>query len=228
MVKGRSKSDCDDTLFSVLLKPMLDRAPHIDFSPIMGGVSYTERQLEIPWGAIFVTFCAQVPGGGKDLTGFIDGTVNPDETLRASINMATRPDGSSHVFAAKFVHNIQSFWSLNASQRNSIIGRNHGVTCQRKSSDGRFENPRSGPGVGDKRGHVFRAWGDMLRHAMPFYSGQCPVVGNSTEEHCPVVEQRCGLYFVAATRDPSQIDEALRRMCGHYATEMDDGIFFIL
>jgi hypothetical protein len=151
---------------------------------------------------------------GKDLTGFIDGTVNPDQNMRSSVNMAIRSDGSSQVFISKFIHNLKAFEALNLEHKNAIIGRNISTISRHQASDGRLSNPRSGPGCGDKRGHVFRSWGQMLRLAMPFSSSM------RSESN---LEDKKGLFFVATSAEPSSILDALHRMCGHYAVEFDGG-----
>ena len=68
----------------------------------------------------------------------------------------------------------------------------------------------------------------MLRHAMPYFNGSCPSVVPAAERSADTSdgakENRAGLYFVATAKEPLQITEALRRMCGHYAQAMDGGI----
>lgn len=52
--------------------------------------------------------------GGRDLTGFIDGTRNPDHLLRALVDVTvifpdddvTSHEGGSYMYAGKYVHNL--------------------------------------------------------------------------------------------------------------------------
>ena len=96
--------------------------------------------------------------GGRDLTGFIDGTQNPDTSLRTVVAQATATTaaggavstgsssylGSSFVFVSKFVHDLSSFRALCPHKQSEVIGRERQREQPQKGSDGRSlsDNPR--------------------------------------------------------------------------------------
>lgn len=241
-VKGHSRESCLDVCNDILFK-------NIGYTFIDGVYSSTNCEL----GKISLTCCNQVFGGGYDLTGFVDGTMNPDQSLRSAVETAVSSDGSSFAYVSKFKHDLSYFSSLSIEHKNSIIGRNYEMTCRQLSSDGRMENPRRGNGVSDTRGHIFRSWGNMLRHAMPFEQ-QCAVAiaarspidpgdvhldnldispssltlpNQYKDNHvfCQAEENySCGLYFVAVACDLSEINMALERMCGYHSIDADGGV----
>jgi deferrochelatase/peroxidase EfeB len=152
-IRGQSGDQCYEAFENVVISVVNEY--------VLGGITrevIAEKEIiyRFNGGHILTVACEQVFGGGKDLTGFVDGTVNPDSSLRAALAMAARADGSSHAFFSQFVHDLRKFHSLSLAEKNSVIGRNYDVVCRRKASDGRSENPRLGPGVGDTKGHVFR------------------------------------------------------------------------
>jgi putative iron-dependent peroxidase len=139
-------------------------------------------------------------GGGRDLTGYEDGTENPKEVrARAAAVVAGAGaglDGSSFVAAQRWVHDLAWFEALPPGERDAIIGRHHATNEE----------------IGDApaSAHVKRAAQEsyepaafMVRRSMPF--------GTAGGEH--------GLYFVAygATLDP--FEHVLRRMVG-----LEDGV----
>ena len=291
VVKGGSAESCYATMCHILLRHVgATMSPNTHTASAVLPKS-SEQFLSTKYGSLSLTSCRNV--SGRDLPGFIDGTVNPDASLRASVQIASRPDGSSAVYSAKFVHDLPFFRELTVDQKCAVVGRNYGaLSSARSCADARVENPRSGnPGIRDTRGHVFRAWGEMLRLAMPFHDGGedappfpegCPmseqraapltaplgypmVRGNvalpetaakgNVDEEVPKGQAplpppppddsrwsynpnimaaaksvksderaRAGLYFLAAAKDISEVQESLKRMCGYYAVEFDGGV----
>jgi putative iron-dependent peroxidase len=158
------------------------------------------------------------PNMGRDLTGFIDGTRNPDHLLRALVDQTLifplDDDGNhvagSYMYAGKFIHNLEKFHKLSDKEKSSIIGRDITKVKSHRGYDDRAENPRldeeyyrskdqkTGE-VFDSRFHTLRGHGSMYRQAMPFISGP---------------DQ--GLYFICFSRSLVEIDNALKRMAGHF------------
>ncbi|KAL6057624.1 MACPF domain-containing protein [Balamuthia mandrillaris] len=173
-------------------------------------------------------YMPQHPYGGRDLTGFVDGTRNPDHLLRSLVDeVVIFPDdyendeahtGGTYMFAGRFVHNLAKFFAMSSKDKNEVIGRDYEKVRPHHGYDDRPENPRLG---GDDeyvtventppRSHSARAFGSMLRQAYPYCNGE--------EE---------GLYFTAYSRFLSEIDTALKRMCGHFAEDGSvDNLFSI-
>jgi putative iron-dependent peroxidase len=64
--------------------------------------------------------------GGRDLTGFIDGTANPP--VRLAANVALVPpghagQGRSHVLTMRWVHDLVAFDQLSVNDQQRVIGR---------------------------------------------------------------------------------------------------------
>jgi len=170
------------------------------------------------------------PNMARDLTGFIDGTRNPDHLLRALIDQTLifanddegRHVGGSYMYAGRFIHDLVKFHSLSMEDKSQIVGRDYSHVRGHKGYDERAENPRLDDdmyrfkGVRDaepetSRYHTNRGHGSMYRQAMPYIS---------TDEQ--------GLYFICFSRSLNEIDMALRRMAGHYALDgSTDNLFQI-
>ena len=139
-----------------------------------------------------------VYGGGRDLSGYIDGTENPKG--ERAVDVAFGPAGPARtggcfVATQKWIHDLTGFERLPREARNDIIGRDI------DSNDELAAAPLSA--------HVKRAAQEsftppsfLLRRSMPW---------GDVREH--------GLYFVAyaATLDP--FERILRRMAG-----LEDGV----
>lgn len=126
--------------------------------------------------------------GGRDLTGYEDGTENPkgDAMLEAAI----RPDGSSFVAVQRYVHDLERFNANDAPARDAIIGR-------------RFEDNEEIPDA-VSTAHVKRSAQEsfdppafMVRRSMPW---------GTLKEH--------GLVFVAFVESLDRFERVLRRMAG--------------
>ncbi|GAB5365014.1 hypothetical protein AAMO2058_001019800 [Amorphochlora amoebiformis] len=180
-------------------------------------------------------------GGGKDLTGFVDGTNNFDETLRHLCKLCVmggdsaleHPEDTHHgstLFFAIFNHNLQSFSKMSTRDKSRSIGREYGVEKAMKGRDRRVENPRLGKDV-SLQGHIFKAWGDMYRQSYPFCEADEEIKGIqhrkkfidgiSKAKPNEIKSKRKGLCFAAYSHDISHIDNALERMCGKWDKSRD-------
>jgi selT/selW/selH-like putative selenoprotein len=170
------------------------------------------------------------PNLGKDLTGFIDGTRNPDHLLRALVDevlIFPRDEENRHVggcfmYAGKFIHDLYKFHNMSEQEKNHTIGRTHGTESAHKGYDSRPENPRLDQAeyrskhvrdsqAAPNRFHTNRAHGAIYRQSMPF------VQGNDE-----------GLFFVAFSRFIDEFERSLNRMCGEFQADgSTDALFEI-
>jgi putative iron-dependent peroxidase len=139
-----------------------------------------------------------VYGGGRDLSGYVDGTENPKDQRAAEVAFGPAGPartGGCFVATQKWIHDLTGFERLSREARNDVIGRDL------DSNDELAAAPLSA--------HVKRAAQEsytpeafLLRRSMPW---------GDVREH--------GLYFVAyaATLDP--FERILRRMAG-----LEDGV----
>ena len=159
---------------------------------------------------------------GRDLTGFIDGTENPqfpddrDEVALLGEEAGIFADGS-FVFAQRYVHNLENWKKLKVDAQEHVIGRT------------KLESIELDDDVKPDNAHITRAVIEddegeeleILRHSLPYGDGQG--------------EQ--GLFFIAYTKDLTRIDKMLVRMFGtsgdgihdrllHFVTAVDGAYFF--
>src|SRR5512143_3401625 len=136
----------------------------------------------------------------RDLTGFIDGTRNP-EPLDAP-NVALIPPGQaggggSHVLVMRWVHDLEAFHALPVAEQERIIGRT---------------KPDSKTVMdGDKLiGHIGRVQVEEDGNELEIYRRSVPY--GTLAEH--------GLYFVAFSAARSRFDKMLGRVFG----TVEDGV----
>ncbi|SDY76519.1 Dyp-type peroxidase [Acinetobacter kyonggiensis] len=159
---------------------------------------------------------------GRDLTGFIDGTENPQfPDDRAEVALLGEDHGvfsdGSFVFAQRYAHNLEKWKQLKVDTQEQVIGRT------------KLESIELDDEVKPENSHVARtvvedAEGEemeILRHSLPYGDGK----GDQ------------GLFFIAYTQDLSIIDAMLFRMFGtsgdgihdrllHFVTPMDGAYYF--
>lgn len=154
-------------------------------SQLPGGLQWVEDLATFTWR------------GGRDLTGYEDGTENPagDAALTAALVQEGPLSGGSFGAAMQWEHDMTAFAALPPAARDHLMGRS--IHDNRELEDA----PASA--------HVKRAAQEsfdppafMLRRSMPWASAQ-----------------RAGLYFVAYGADLDRFERVLRRMLG-----LDDGV----
>lgn len=156
----------------------------------------------------------------RDLTGFIDGTENPqlpegraDAALIAEGEFA----GGSFAFAQRYVHELDKWQRLKVDAQEQVIGRT------------KLESIELDEAVMPENSHVSRTVVEeggeeleILRHSMPY--------GDAAGER--------GLFFLAYTRDLSILDRMLARMFGsagdgisdrllNFVTPVGGGYYFV-
>ena len=159
---------------------------------------------------------------GRDLTGFIDGTENPQfpddrgETALLPEDSGVFADGS-FVFAQRYVHNLESWKRLKVDTQEQVIGRTKLESIE-LDDDVKPENAHvARTVVEDEEGEEL----EILRHSLPYGDGKG--------------EQ--GLFFIAYTKDLTRIDQMLLRMFGtsgdgihdrllHFVTAVDGAYYF--
>ena len=159
---------------------------------------------------------------GRDLTGFIDGTENPQfpddraETALLSEDAEEFADGS-FIFAQRYAHNLEKWKKLKVDAQEHVIGRTKLESIE-LPDDIQPENSHvSRTVVEDEEGEEMA----ILRHSLPYGDGK----GDQ------------GLFFIAYTNDLSIIDSMLLRMFGtsgdsihdrllHFVTPKDGAYYF--
>jgi putative iron-dependent peroxidase len=159
---------------------------------------------------------------GRDLTGFIDGTENPQfpddraETALLSEDKGIFADGS-FIFAQRYAHNLEKWKKLKVDAQEHVIGRTKLESIELDENEQPENSHVSRTVVEDGEGEELA----ILRHSLPYGDGR----GDQ------------GLFFVAYTNDLSIIDSMLVRMFGtsgdgihdrllHFVTPMDGAYYF--
>ncbi len=141
------------------------------------------------------TYC-----GGRDLTGYVDGTENPigGDAVAAAI----APDGSSFLAVQQWRHNLDHFDTLARPDQDDIIGR-------RLSDNVEFDGAPASAHVKRTAQESFDPEAFILWRSMPW--------ADASGE---------GLMFVAFGKDLDAFEAQLRRMCG-LEDGVVDGLFQI-
>jgi putative iron-dependent peroxidase len=135
-----------------------------------------------------------VYGGGRDLSGFEDGTENPKGERAVEVAFG---DGAGGTFVAtqKWIHDLGGFERLSQQARNDVIGRDQSSNEELASAPLSAHVKRTAQESYDPPSFLLRRsmpWGDIREH---------------------------GLYFVAYAATLDSFERQLRRMAG-----LDDGI----
>ena len=137
--------------------------------------------------------------GGRDLSGYVDGTENPkgDAAAEAAIihGEGSGRDGGSFVAVQRWQHDLRRFGALSAEAQDAIVGR-------RKSTNEEMEDAPPFAHVKRSAQESFDPPAFILRRSMPW--------GNATEN---------GLHFIAYGRSLDFFERILRRMVG-----LEDGV----
>lgn len=136
--------------------------------------------------------------GGKDLTGYEDGTENPPPRESPSVALVSEGKGmagSSFAGVQRWVHDLEHFRSLPPKTQDHIIGR-------KKSSNEEIPDAPASAHVKRSAQESFSPPANMMRRSMPWSRGG-----------------KQGLEFVSFARSLDPFDRILRRMVG-----LEDGI----
>lgn len=137
--------------------------------------------------------------GGRDLSGFVDGTANPvgDDAVAAALIAGRGPglDGSSFVSVQRWVHDLAALQSMPEGARDHVIGR-------RLADDEELADAPASAHVKRTAQEDFDPEAFVVRRSMPW---------GDAREH--------GLLFVAYGESLERFTRLARRMVGR-----DDGI----
>ncbi len=142
----------------------------------------------------------------RDLTGFIDGTENP-QTLeeRAEAALLSEDCGEfaegSFIFAQRYVHHLDKWHKLKVDAQEQVIGRSK-LDSVEMSEELKPESAHIARVVIEENGEEL----EIVRHSLPYGDG-----GG---------EQ--GLFFIAYTHSPSIIDRMLESMFGTSGDGLSD------
>ncbi len=130
--------------------------------------------------------------GGRDLTGFVDGTENPEGDERAEVALVADGPfaGGSYVSLQRYVHDLSRWEAMPVAEQEGCIGRT-------KDADEELDDDVKPPTAHIAR-VVIEDDGEeleVLRHSLPW--------GGIAEN---------GLYFVAYCADPAPFRRMLERM----------------
>ena len=125
---------------------------------------------------------------GRDLTGFEDGTENPEGA--EAVAAALQQDGSSFVAVQQWVHNLDAFDALGTDGQNKAMGR-------RMSDNEELDDAPISAHVKRTAQESFSPEAFVLRRSMPWAVGH-----------------QCGLFFVAFGATLDAFEAQMRRMAG--------------
>ncbi|MBL8394386.1 MAG: Dyp-type peroxidase [Candidatus Accumulibacter sp.] len=162
-----------------------------------GEILHRARRIEqalVPAFRLEEAHDAFLHDGGRDLTGYQDGTENPtgDEAVAAAIVGADRPilAASSFVAVQRWVHDFTRFERMPADEQDLCIGR-------RRTDNEEIEDAPESAHVKRTAQESFTPEAFVLRRSMPW-----------ADSH------RCGLMFVAFAVSFDPFEAQLRRMVG--------------
>ena len=138
-------------------------------------------------------------GSGRDLTGYEDGTENPQgkKAQTTAVLQGAGPglDGSSFVAVQQWLHDFQRFESMREREQDHVIGR-------RRRDNKEIDSAPASAHVKRTEQESFESGAFVLRRSMPWSEGE-----------------RAGLMFVAFGHSFDAFEAQLCRMVG-----CDDGI----
>ncbi len=138
-------------------------------------------------------------GHGRDLTGYEDGTENPEgeaaETAALLQGCGEGLDGSSFVALQLWLHDFEAFEAMTTSDQDNAIGR-------RRSDNEELDGAPPAAHVKRTAQESFEPLAFVLRRSMPWATGN-----------------QSGLMFAAFGRSFDAFEAQMRRMAG-----LDDGI----
>ena len=131
----------------------------------------------------------------RDMTGFIDGTANPEPLNAPEVALVPTGmpgEGGSHVLVMRWVHNLVAFHALPIQEQENVIGRTKAGSIE--MTDARLPIDA----------HIARMQVTVKGEELEIYRRSVPY--GSVERH--------GLYFVAFSAERTRYDKMLERMFG--------------
>lgn len=104
----------------------------------------------------------------RDLTGFVDGTENPEGKQRFEVALVGDEDpdfaGGSYIHLQKYVHRLSDWERLDIKQQEDIIGRTKADNIEYDSDKKPLTAHIKRASVKDENGHSL----EILRHSLPY------------------------------------------------------------
>ena len=138
----------------------------------------------------------------RDLTGFIDGTENPEGDERAEVALIDNDPGfigGSYVLAQRYVHNLPKWEKVDDKEQEGIIGRTKPDSVE-LDDDVMPETSHVSRVVIEEDGEEL----EIVRHSLPY--------GKASGD--------AGLFFLAYSKDNTILEKMLANMFG----TSDDGL----
>ena len=141
---------------------------------------------------------------GRDLTGFIDGTENPQGAERPSVALVGDEDpdfaAGAHIFVQRYIHDLARWRSLPIGEQEKVIGR-------RKADSAELAAEEKPPTAHISRVSIEEGGAELkiVRCSFPY--------GTTSE---------AGLFFIAYARNPGIPEKMLDRMIGSGAAAPHD------
>jgi putative iron-dependent peroxidase len=132
--------------------------------------------------------------GGRDTTGFIDGTVNPRGRHAAEVALVppgSRAEGGSHVLVMRWKHDLSRFEGLSIPDQERVVGRTKTDSIELSAAEKPADAHIARVEVVDAAGEEV----EIFRRSVPWGSAEAQ-----------------GLYFVAFSADPGRYATMLGRM----------------
>ena len=107
----------------------------------------------------------------RDLTGFVDGTENPEGNQRAKVALVNKEQDTdyangSYIHLQRFVHNLNNWQNLAIKEQEDIMGRTKQDNIEYKSQDKPLTAHTKRASAKGKDGQGL----EILRHSMPYAS----------------------------------------------------------
>ncbi|MBK7507760.1 MAG: Dyp-type peroxidase [Comamonadaceae bacterium] len=138
-------------------------------------------------------------GHGRDLTGYEDGTENPEDAAAEKAALAHRQgaglNGSSFVAVQQWVHDLDAFEAMGTREQDNMVGR-------RRRDNHELDDAPASAHVKRTAQESFKPEAFVLRRSMPW-----------------ALDHQAGLMFVAFGKSFDAFEAQMRRMAG-----LDDGI----
>ena len=142
--------------------------------------------------------------GGRDVTGFIDGTANPWGRHAAEVALVppgSPGEGGSHVLTMRWSHDLDRFDRLSVPDQERVFGRTKSDSIELSDAEKPADAHIARVEVEDPSGIEL----EIFRRSAPWASAE---------------EQ--GLYFLAFSADPARFTTMLGRMFGDSADGLQD------
>lgn len=128
-------------------------------------------------------------GHGRDLTGYEDGTENPDGEAAQAAGLTA--DGASFVAVQQWVHDLDAFDAMSTQEQDHTVGR-------RRSDNEELDDAPESAHVKRTAQESFEPEAFVVRRSMPW-----------------AMNSKSGLMFVAFGHSFDAFEAQMRRMAGH-------------